>query len=101
MKFKRKLKKEFIDALRNFIDSDDALDALEKKQLLKYAVSQFEMAANGDLAKSNCSLCLAASQRADFVNELYYVLEIPEGTNSNTRIGAEMSLNFELVTVED
>ena len=99
MKFKRKLKKEFIDALRNFIDSDDALDALEKKQLLKYVVSQFELAANDGLAKSNCSLCLAASQRADFVNELYYVLDIP--VTPVTRIGAELSLNFELVTVEN
>ena len=99
MKFKRKLKKEFIDALENFIDSDDVLDALEKKQLLKYAVSQFELAANFGLAKSNCSISLATSPGADFVNELYYVLELPDRTN--TRIGAEMSRNFETLIIQD
>ncbi|WP_281523411.1 hypothetical protein [Turicimonas muris] len=98
MKFKRKLKKEFIDALENFIDSDETLDALEKKQILNYSVSQFELAANGDLAKSDCSMSLAASPGADFINELYYVLVIPKVTPP---IGAEMSHNFELVTVED
>ncbi len=96
MKFKRKLKKEFIDALESFINSDETLDALEKKQLLKYAISQFELAANDGLAKSNCFISLAASPGADFVNELYYVLELPDRTKP--RIGAEMSRNFELVT---
>lgn len=98
MKFKRKLKKEFIDALENFLDSDETLDALERKQILNYAVSQFELAANGDLAKSDCSMSLAASRDANFVNELYYVLVIPK---VNPPIGAEMSRNFELVTVAD
>ena len=100
MKFKRKLKKEFIDALGRFIDLDQRLDALEKKQLLNFAVSQFETAANGSLEKTCCALALAASPDTDYLNEHYFVLEIPAGTNSKTRISAELSLNFELV-VED
>lgn len=99
MKFKRKLQKEFIVALEQEIELDESLDALEKKQILKYAVSQFEMAANGDIAKSCCSICLAASRGKDFFNKLYYVLDLP--TASKTSIGAEISHNFEFVTLED
>lgn len=100
MKFKRKLKKEFIDALERFIDLDQYMDPLEKKQLLKYAVAQFELAANGKLEDSKCTLLLAASVDSDYLNAFYYVLEIPSSYSSKARIGAEISHNFELVTVQ-
>ncbi|WP_302945257.1 hypothetical protein [Turicimonas muris] len=100
MKFERKLKKEFIDALERFIDLDQYMDPLEKKQLLKYAVSQFELAANGKLKDSNCTLYLAASADSQYLNAFYYVLEIPSRYSSKARIGAELSHNFELVTVQ-